>query len=131
MLPQQVWDQMVEMLTLDNVIRALGGRTRTSTGLADQVSDVVIDSRLARAGSLFVAMRGEQVDGHLYTADALTSGAIAAIVERETGCETVLELGDPGHAPDELDTLPVCLRVTAWRRCSSLRRGGEPSSTCA
>ena len=111
MLPQQVWDQMVEMLTLDNVIRALGGRTRTSTGLADQVSDVVIDSRLARAGSLFVAMRGEQVDGHLYTADALTSGAIAAIVERETGCETVLELGDPEHAPDELGTLPVCLRV--------------------
>jgi UDP-N-acetylmuramoyl-tripeptide--D-alanyl-D-alanine ligase len=102
---------MDEMLTLDNIIRALGGRARTSAGLTVQVSEVVVDSRLARPGSLFVALRGEQVDGHLYVTDALSRGAIAAIVERETSCEAVLDLRAPEGAADELGPLPVCLLV--------------------
>jgi UDP-N-acetylmuramoyl-tripeptide--D-alanyl-D-alanine ligase len=103
---------MAEILTLENVIRALGGRTRIQAGLADQVSDVTADSRLARAGSLFVALPGEQVDGHRYVADALARGAIAAIVERDVDCETVLDLRDPMRAAEgRALPLPVCIRV--------------------
>jgi UDP-N-acetylmuramoyl-tripeptide--D-alanyl-D-alanine ligase len=42
----------------------------------------VVDSRKARRGDLFIAMAGEQVDGHDFVADAAQRGAAGAIVER-------------------------------------------------
>jgi UDP-N-acetylmuramoyl-tripeptide--D-alanyl-D-alanine ligase len=46
------------------------------------ISNVLIDSRLAHAGSLFIALRGERVDGHDYVESALLAGAVGAIVQR-------------------------------------------------
>ena len=43
--------------------------------------DVVIDSRQATAGSLFVAFRGESVDGHDYVTAAVALGAAAAVTQ--------------------------------------------------
>jgi UDP-N-acetylmuramoyl-tripeptide--D-alanyl-D-alanine ligase len=104
---------MVETLTLENVIRALGGCAHVHAGLKDRVDAVTVDSRLARSGSLFIALPGEQADGHRYVADALARGAIAAVVERDVDCETVLDLRDPTCASEgeEVVSLPVCLRV--------------------
>jgi UDP-N-acetylmuramyl pentapeptide synthase len=50
---------------------------------AVQVSRVVIDSRQAMPDSVFVALRGEQTDGHQYVCDALKRGARCAIVDKE------------------------------------------------
>ena len=44
---------------------------------------VVSDSRQAGAGSVFVAIKGERVDGHDFVARVAESGAVAAIVEHE------------------------------------------------
>ena len=52
--------------------RPIAGRT---------IADAVIDSRAASKGSLFVALRGERTDGHLYLNAAFDAGAIAAIAE--------------------------------------------------
>lgn len=46
------------------------------------VSSVSIDSRAVAPGSLFVALRGERVDGHDFIAAAARAGASAALVER-------------------------------------------------
>ncbi|HMO56402.1 MAG TPA: UDP-N-acetylmuramoyl-tripeptide--D-alanyl-D-alanine ligase [Roseiflexaceae bacterium] len=46
-------------------------------------SEAVIDSRLATPGCLFVALRGERVDGHDFLADAMAHGARGALVQRE------------------------------------------------
>ena len=40
---------------------------------------IVIDSREAQAGDLFVALRGEQTDGHRFIGDAATNGAAAVL----------------------------------------------------
>jgi UDP-N-acetylmuramoyl-tripeptide--D-alanyl-D-alanine ligase len=40
------------------------------------------DSRAVEAGGLFVAVRGERVDGHDFTEVALTAGAVASLVSR-------------------------------------------------
>jgi UDP-N-acetylmuramoyl-tripeptide--D-alanyl-D-alanine ligase len=57
--------------------------------LADHpISRVVVDSRQVLPGALFVALPGERTDGHLYLADALRAGAVAAIAEPKA-----LELG--------------------------------------
>ena len=46
------------------------------------LADVVVDSRLAQKDNLFVALPGEQTDGHLFVADAFTRGARAALIQR-------------------------------------------------
>lgn len=68
------------MLTLGHVLVSL--TNYQITGREPQVSQVVIDSRLATAGSLFVAFQGENVDGHNYVAAAFEQGAICALVEK-------------------------------------------------
>ncbi len=72
------------MLTLADVFEAL---TQTRPAAAQQVdiSDVVVDSRLAKQGSLFVALKGESQDGHAYIGDALARGAAVAIAEARAG----------------------------------------------
>ena len=74
------------MLTLADLVEGLTGQRLPS--LEQELTDAVIDSRLACPGSLFVALKGECEDGHNFVADAFERGAIAAIVEREldVGC---------------------------------------------
>lgn len=45
-----------------------------------EISNIVYDSRRVRQGSLFVAIRGKQQDGHDYTEQAIRQGAVALIV---------------------------------------------------
>lgn len=48
------------------------------------VDGVSFDSRQVRPGNLFVAVPGEQTDGHLYVEQAYKRGAVAALVSRHT-----------------------------------------------
>ena len=92
-------------LTAAEVAGLTGGRLASTDGLdatdaahptdaADQptvTGTVVIDSRQAVRGSLFVAVRGEGVDGHDYGAAAAAGGAVLALGERMVaGLPTVL-----------------------------------------
>lgn len=69
------------MLSLGHVFAALQSNYQP-TGQEAVFASVVIDSRQAQAGSLFVAFKGEHADGHDYVADAFGRGAIAALVEQ-------------------------------------------------
>lgn len=60
--------------------------------LQERLDEVVVDSRQAGDASLFVALRGENVDGHDYVARAFDSGAAGSIV---------------AHVPDELAVRPA------------------------
>ena len=51
-------------------------------GADAQWSGVCIDSRKLQPGDLFIALRGEHVDGHDYVAAAAATGAAGALVER-------------------------------------------------
>jgi UDP-N-acetylmuramoyl-tripeptide--D-alanyl-D-alanine ligase len=46
-------------------------------------SDVQIDSRECGPGSLFVAIKGENLDGHNFISDATNRGAVAVIAEHD------------------------------------------------
>jgi len=85
------------------------------TGLEPQISDVVVDSREATPGSLFVAIPGENVDGHDYIGDALQRGTIAALVDH---IPAGLEINSVDIAGEGLEavlrwdgSLPVCIVV--------------------
>jgi len=45
-------------------------------------SSLVIDSRVAKSGSVFVALRGEKTDGHRFIPDAIARGANVIVMER-------------------------------------------------
>lgn len=61
------------------IAKKLGARL---TGSSDRaVSDVIHDSRQARPGSLFVAIRGATVDGHRFIEDVMRRGAAGVISE--------------------------------------------------
>jgi len=56
-------------------------------GTAAQISCVVSDSREVRPGALFVALRGERVDGHDFLEEAKARGAVAALVEHQVAVD--------------------------------------------
>jgi UDP-N-acetylmuramoyl-tripeptide--D-alanyl-D-alanine ligase len=56
--------------------------------------EVVVDSRAAAPGGLFVALAGEHADGHDFTAAAVAAGAAAVLAGRDTGVPAVL-VDDP------------------------------------
>ncbi len=43
---------------------------------------VSIDSRATKKGDLFIAIRGDNTDGHLYAAKAIENGAVAVVVDQ-------------------------------------------------
>ena len=77
------------------------------------INDAVVDSRQASAGSLFVAIAGENVDGHDYIADAFKRGASFALTEQDLADEfNVLDLRQASGIPAlDAGTIPLCLRV--------------------
>jgi len=68
--------------TVGELAEVVGGRLIVGKGAAIRdVSDVTHDSREARPGMLFVAVRGLVVDGHDYVTGAVDRGAAAVCVE--------------------------------------------------
>jgi UDP-N-acetylmuramoyl-tripeptide--D-alanyl-D-alanine ligase len=132
------------MLTLAHIMDALIGVT--PKWASQVITEATVDSRQVIPGALFVAMKGEQRDGHDYVEEAFKKGAVLALVEREIQFKnldpklvTVLDLHDPletSRQITESDGLnldsPICLYVenslqalqkTAhyWRRKLDLR----------
>ncbi|WP_156251191.1 UDP-N-acetylmuramoyl-tripeptide--D-alanyl-D-alanine ligase [Pseudactinotalea terrae] len=70
-------------LTPTEVAAITGGELGGPVASNDPLTSVVIDSRAATAGALFVALPGEHVDGHDYLEAAAAGGAGAAIVSRD------------------------------------------------
>ena len=70
-------------LDLAEIVRCLGcARDVKVTDGSVTVTSVVTDSREAVAGSLFVCIAGERVDGHDYAARAVEQGAVAVLASR-------------------------------------------------
>lgn len=71
------------MIEHADVLAGLGEGLLAVTGTAAPAyRRAVADSRLVRPGDLFVALRGERVDGNDFVAEALARGAAGALVER-------------------------------------------------
>jgi UDP-N-acetylmuramoyl-tripeptide--D-alanyl-D-alanine ligase len=111
------------MLKLANIMDALIG---IGPHWADQViTEAAVDSRHVIPGSLFIALPGEQRDGHDFVEDAFNKGAILALVEKDIQWKqydrssvTVFDLRDihaahdlvSGYEGTRLET-PACLLV--------------------
>jgi UDP-N-acetylmuramoyl-tripeptide--D-alanyl-D-alanine ligase len=69
-------------MTLRQVRQAVGGKALSAIAVDGPVVDVVCtDTRQMSNGSLFIALRGDNFDGHAYLSQAAKGGALAALVE--------------------------------------------------
>lgn len=95
----------MQRLMLSEIAAACEGRLR---GDDVPVSGVVIDSRKAYTGALFVALKGERSDGHDFIDKAFEAGAAAALCSRdpENGGRCVLVR----------DTLAAYQALSGWYR---------------
>ncbi len=69
------------MLRLADVIEALGNQRPDNA--EHEINQAVIDSRNAIPGCIFVALPGEQVNGHDYVGHAFEQGASFALVDQD------------------------------------------------
>jgi UDP-N-acetylmuramoyl-tripeptide--D-alanyl-D-alanine ligase len=67
-----------------------------------QARRVEIDSRRVQAGDLFVALKGEQHDGHAFLADVFAKGAAAAMVSAHMPHPNILQVADTLKALEKL-----------------------------
>ena len=118
------------MLTLADVIEGLTDKRPEE--LDQPVSRTVIDSRQAEPGALFIALKGEQADGHAYVADAFSRGVVAAIVERDVDAgDMTLDLTDPDRTLPGSWSLPLVIKTpnslrALWQVATFWRRQHEP-----
>lgn len=83
------------MMLLKDILYKVSIRSvHGDTGVA--VNDLQIDSRKVQKGSVFIAIRGTNADGHLYIPVAVQQGAIAVI------CETL-----PDHINEDVTYIQV------------------------
>ena len=73
---------------LERIAHEIGGEWRGASSSLPPASSLVIDrictdSRGAAPGALFVALKGQQTDGHRFFADAFRNGASAAIIAQD------------------------------------------------
>ena len=91
------------MMTLSAIAMWTGGQLH---GADVEVTGVKVDTRQLQPGDLFVAIKGERVDGHDYLAAAAERGAVAALVSHKVEHalaqvlvqDTTLALGDLASA---------------------------------
>lgn len=65
-------------MRLDELIKAIAPLNEVGASTID-ITDICFDSRKVTSGSLFVAVRGTQVDGHYFLAEAIKQGARAIV----------------------------------------------------
>ena len=73
-------------MTLGAITAVCGGElhikiTEQAQNIEQEISSVIIDSRKAEPGCLFVATKGERVDGHTFIPQVIEAGALGVVCE--------------------------------------------------
>jgi len=110
---------------LDELLSAVGGRLQGPTSVSG-ITGASVDSRRVTPGSCYVALEGERTDGHLFVAEALRAGALAALVSRPVEVPpdvdaAIVQVPDPLRALGQL--------AAWWRARHAVRVVGITGST--
>lgn len=78
----KAWHNLMKNLTLRHIAEACGGTLYHYREENDgEVCGVVLDSRQVEPGFLFIATKGERVDGHRFIPQVMQKGAAGAVCE--------------------------------------------------
>ena len=127
--------------TLKEVAKATGGKLETGKSKVE-IKGVSTDSRSVKEGNLFVALKGENFDGHKYLAKAWAEGANTALIESWSSgppslsyvdvTDTLKALGDLARYHRQRFEVPVVAVTGSYGKTSTraligaaLSAGGE------
>ena len=99
-------------------VRSIALGWRLSLGIDTMVTGVSIDSRTARPGDAFIAIRGERFDGHNFLSQAADAGCVTALVRRETKLPPELAKRFPGGVIGVADTVRALGELALHQRKS-------------
>ena len=102
-------------LDMEDIRRAVRGRWLSGPGRGE-VRRVTTDSRDARPGDLFVALKGEHFDGHAFLSAAAAAGCAAAVVQRDTEVPPGAAGALGGGVIGVEDTVGALGELAAWYR---------------
>ena len=97
------------MLTIQEISAITQGKC-LQAGKVSSVNGVSIDTRTIQKGNLYIAIRGNRLNGHAFLAAARRKGAVAAVVSQKVVC------------PEDLavilvkDTTRALGLIAAWHR---------------
>lgn len=97
--------------TIEELLQATGGELVGE--VSAPLNGVAIDSRAIKQGDIFVAIKGDRTDGHIYAAAALKAGAGLAIVSRPD--DEMRAAGALLVVPDALEALEHMGRAARQR----------------
>ncbi|PKL48010.1 MAG: UDP-N-acetylmuramoyl-tripeptide--D-alanyl-D-alanine ligase [Candidatus Riflebacteria bacterium HGW-Riflebacteria-2] len=97
--------------TARQIARACEGQLLRDSNLP--INGFSIDTRTLQPGNLFVALKGENQDGHLYAAKAVDAGAAALLISNETA---VAGLSDKVAIIKATDALTGLQKIAQKRR---------------
>lgn len=93
------------------LVREVLGLSSESDRESTEFSGVSTDTRTLRSGELYVALRGDRLDGHAFVSLAAKAGARGSVVEQR-----------PREAPANFDLFVVDDSLTALAQLASARR---------
>lgn len=97
-------------LTLDQLADVVGGDLADAMDGTRTIDSVVIDSRAAEPGALFVPLPGEHADGHTFVGDAIARGASGYLL-----ASAARPLDEPGGVAVD-DCADALLGLGIWVR---------------
>lgn len=71
------------LLFFDELVKCTNGKILFNFSPVNSFTSVAVDSRNSKMHSLFVPLRGEKQDGHMYIEDALKNGAVCFFADAE------------------------------------------------
>ena len=83
----------MKKLTLNEIAEVIGGTFNKDA----EFCEVCIDSRLCKPGCIYVAIKGENFDGHDFTASAFANGASAAIIHHKVDADGPMLMVEDTH----------------------------------
>ena len=104
---------MPELFSISQLLEATGGGAKNI--VTNSISSISIDSRSLERGALFVAIRGENFDGHDFVAKAIENGASAALIS--------------ASREQELDGLPLIVVPDALAGLGDIARAARARSS--
>ena len=104
----------MDATTLNTITKWAGGELLRGDASV-RVTNICTDSRALKAGDLFLALRGENFDGHAFVAKAVEQGAVGAIVESM-----------PDGLPENFTVIKVTNALTALQEIAASYRHSLP-----
>lgn len=80
----------MENITIRDIIEITDGTTNFNIDENLEIKHISNDSREIKADSLYVALKGENLDGHKFVSSAIENGAVAALVEKSSSSRDII-----------------------------------------